>query len=78
MAKRIDSLKTGSRVTVKFHGSKNLGNESWTDTVTFYGITGEGDYRVARFDNWYAYRYNGRWAYGSSAERLSLVDVEEN
>jgi hypothetical protein len=55
-----------------------------TTYALFLGIDGEGDDRravFAQFDcggntfGWSAYRYNGGWAYGSSAERLSLVAV---
>ena len=72
-AKRINDLKDGESVTLKFHGSKRLGNEPWEDTVVFHRFEGEGDDKRAFFDNWEAYRYNGHWAYGSSAEKLTIA-----
>lgn len=76
---RIDQLQAGQEVTLKFHGSKSIGNEPYEETHTFLGIVGEKDDRRAVFSDgstqWEAYRYNGGWAYGSSAERLSLVSV---
>jgi hypothetical protein len=73
MARRIDSLKQNEKVTLQFHGSKTLGNEPYTLEAVFEGITGEGDERRANFDEVEAYRYNGHWAYGTSAEKLTLV-----
>jgi hypothetical protein len=82
MARRIDSLKAGETVTLLFRGSKSLGNEPYTDEVIFVGIKGEGEDRRAVFSTgpaagksgeWEAYRYKGGWAYGSSAERLSIA-----
>jgi hypothetical protein len=84
MAKRIDKLKSGTQVTLKFHGSKSLGNDPYIEDAIFVGIYGVGDDRRARFmsanatigntGGWDAYRFNGHWAYGTSAERLSLVE----
>jgi hypothetical protein len=75
---KIDNLKPGSIITLKFHGS--YGNESYTEEVLFVGIDGEGDGRIAVFRSasnvaytWQAYRYRGRWAYGTSADRLTVV-----
>lgn len=80
MARRIDSLVTGDKVVLEFTGS--MGNSGYTDTVVFKGIEGEGDKRRATFadvydasSEWQAYRYNGYWAYGSSADRLRLLEV---
>lgn len=82
MAKRIDSLTPDTEVTLRFHHRGN----SYDEAATFLGISGEGDDRRARFRSadtetltagrtyeWEAYRYNGHWAYGTSADRLSLV-----
>lgn len=81
---RIDKLEPGQQVTLRFHGPYAANDE----TVTFLGIEGTGDDRRARFFTrgtpltksdpddgyeWEAYRYNGTWAYGSSADRLSIV-----
>ena len=80
MAKRIDSLTAGETVNLKFHGSKSLGNGSHVCEAIFVAINGEGEERRAEFDDadgysssWEAYRFNGHWAYGSSAERLSVI-----
>jgi len=77
MAKRISSLQTGESVTLRFHGSKKLGNETHDNAAAFVEIRETGDDAVAVFDLdgmlVEAYRFNGRWAYGTSAERLSLV-----
>jgi hypothetical protein len=76
---KIDQLEPGTKVTLLFHGSKSLGNSSYTSEEVFVRMTGTGEDRRAWFTTsdgtyeWEAYRYQGRWAYGSSAERLSLV-----
>lgn len=85
MAKRLDSLKPGTKVRLKFHGTLSFGNAPYEETATFQGVVGEGDNRRALFSDlsskspfdWEAYRYKNRWAYGSSAERLSVVEVVE-
>lgn len=77
MARRIDSLKAGDKVRLLFAGSRSLGNDSYEETVIFHGIEGEGEKRRAKFDEWEAYRFRGGWAYGSSAEKLSLLEVVE-
>jgi hypothetical protein len=84
---RIDQLQPGTEVTLRFHGS--LGNVTQDEPAVFGGITGEGDERRAHFTSveknaddvaetyeWEAYRYSGRWAYGTSADRLQLVEVK--
>jgi len=60
---------------------------AYDEQVVFLGIEGQGDERTARFTEpnfpentdkswtWEAYRHNGGWAYGSSAERLQLIAV---
>lgn len=73
---RIDQLKPGTRVTLRYHGS--MGNLTHDGDAEFVRITGDGDDRRAVFTEpsigeWEAYRYDGRWAYGSSADRLQLV-----
>jgi hypothetical protein len=76
---RIDKLAPGTGVVLSFAGK-------YTESALFVGITGTGDQREADFVSinnsgrvyeWSAYRYNGSWAYGSSAERLSLVFVND-
>lgn len=73
MARRIDSLKAGELVDLKFHGSKQFGNDSYELTTKFVGIKGEGNAREAVFEDVTAYRSNGGWAYGTSAEKLTIV-----
>ena len=79
MARRIDSLGVGEKVVLDFTGS--MGNTGYRETMIFKGITGEGEKRRATFadqyteDEWEAYRYNKHWAYGSSADRLRVVEV---
>lgn len=84
--KRIDQLQPGDRVQLRFDGRDE------TEPATFVKLEGEGDDRLATFSQtqaqstatgvepvdyeWDAYRYNGRWAFGTSAQRLSLASVE--
>lgn len=88
MAKRIDTLKAGQKVTLGFYS----GGVKLEESAEFLGVEGEGDKRHAKFRSvynspkstgespryyeWEAYRYRNRWAYGSSADRLTLVKVE--
>ena len=71
---RIDNLKPGQNVILGFVGS--------AERSMFLEISGEGESRTAKFVSidgsgafytWEAYRYNKRWAYGTSAQRLSLL-----
>lgn len=82
MAKRFDSLKPETRVTIEFARNFQFGGPEHED-ATFVKIEGEGDDRrmTLRQDGmgeWEAYRYNGRWAYGSSAETLRLIEAHED
>lgn len=88
---RIDKLTPGDFVELEFCGSGSLGNNAYDGKAVFLGIIGEGDDRTAKFAQsedsprgfeqfvrmyeWEAYRYNGHWAYGTSAERLRLLRV---
>lgn len=85
---RIDSLEPGAKVRLKFCGSG--WNAEHDEDAVFVGVTGEGNDRRATFRSldqrtyedrveyeWDAYRYNGRWAYGSSAETLRLLAVND-
>ena len=73
-AKTINGLKPGETVNLQFHGSKRLGNEPYQNTFEFICFEGEGDDKRAIFeDEFEAYRFNGHWAYGSSAEKLSVA-----
>jgi hypothetical protein len=70
--KRIDQLTPGSIVMLAYADG--------TDRALFRGITGTGNDRYAQFTDsngteWDAYRFRGGWAYGSSGQRLRLVQV---
>jgi hypothetical protein len=80
--KRIDSLTPDTPVTLKFCAELQGEDAAFEEDAVFIRITGEGDERRATFRTqvvkpyeWEAYRFNGRWAYGSSAETLRLVAV---
>ncbi len=79
MARSISHLKPGQKVTLHFRGSRSLGNEGYVDTVVFKEHIGVGDDQRAVFtdengrDQWEAYKFQGRWSYGTSAERLSIM-----
>lgn len=86
--KRIDSLKPGTEVTIRYMREFQFGGPL-DENLFFHGILGEGEDRRAVFSDradldaswkssWEAYRYKGRWAYGSSAETLRLLAVHEN
>lgn len=75
--KKLDQLEPGDFVLLAFAAE----NE---ERAVFLKMTGEGDDRRATFlqfrndgsyYEWDAYRYSGRWAYGSSADVLRLLEV---
>jgi hypothetical protein len=78
---RIDKLSPGSVVELAlFTGSKY----EHVQKAMFMSLKGEGDTRRASFlfrsgsgDTYEVdlYRYHGRWAWGSSADRVSLDSV---
>lgn len=78
---RIDKLTPNSKITLNFYAGSSV---AFTEDVTFLRIEGEGAEREAVFHSvpagkpadaytWRAYRFQGRWAYGTSADRLSLA-----
>lgn len=80
---RIDRLAPDTLVRLRFVG--RWGNETREEWARFLGIDGTGDERLAKFRSfydgkpggtydWEAYRYSGRWAYGTSADPLQLVN----
>jgi hypothetical protein len=89
--KRIDSLKPGTPVRLKFCAEFQGKDQAYEEDAVFVALTGEGNDRRATFGSpdqrvpgedrvwyqWDAYRYKGRWVYGSSAETLRLVEVKE-
>lgn len=77
MANRISSLKPGDNVRLKFHGSKQFGNDPYEMDVKFVEFKEDKTRAVFHMDDagseFEAYKFSNRWAYGSSAERLSIV-----
>jgi hypothetical protein len=85
--KRIDNLEPETPVRLRFCGGF-AGNQVREEDAVFVQIVGEGNDRRATFRSsypnpedgtyeWDAYRYNRRWAYGSSAEPLRLLEVKQ-
>ena len=78
---QIDRLEPGTAVLLEmFNRSEALPPEH----ALFLGVVGEGESRRAHFSqmlkpgasfDWEAYRFGGRWAYGSSADRMRVVGV---
>lgn len=75
---RIDKLPALAKVLLDFCDGRG------EDEAVFVGVVGEGDDRRARFLStdseggayeWEAYRYGGRWAWGTSADRLRVLEV---
>jgi hypothetical protein len=77
MTTQIAKLKPGTKVRLLFKGSRSLGNEPYELDMTFKSVQGIGEDQTATFDEagqeFTAYRFRGRWCYGTSAERLSLI-----
>jgi hypothetical protein len=78
MAKRISSKNVGQMFDLKFVGM--MGNATHEETNELVEVIDEGTesaravFRFAHSDStWEAYRFNGRWAYGSSAEPLRVI-----
>ena len=76
---RIDSLDPMTSVILAFDGRQ--------ERATFHSLIGDkkNPQRRALFESkdeqgkaykWEAYRYQGRWAYGTGAGRLTLVDKD--
>jgi len=76
MAVRIDKLAAGQDVVLKMHGSKQFGNDPYEMDTKFVRIQGEGDERRAEFEDVTLYRDRGRWAYGTSAEKATVLSVK--
>lgn len=78
----IDDLTRGQQVMLRFCGSTELGHKPYTEEANFRGVIGKAEDRRAVFESvdgdgstykWNAYRFEGDWAYGTSAERLQFV-----
>jgi len=75
--RQIARLTPGEACVLKFQTS----NGAFTEDVKFVSLSEDGQSAIFRShddDNapaydWEAYRFQGRWCYGSSAQRLSLV-----
>lgn len=77
---RLDDIPAGSAVTFSIR-------ENEPEEAFFMGISGSGKERTAKFVSkvfdggscfdWEAYRYNGFWALGSSADRMKIIDYTE-
>lgn len=79
MTKRISTLKPGDNVRLKFHGSKQFGNDPYEMDATFVEFKEDKTRAVFLMDGsagseFEAYKFSNRWAYGSSAERLTILD----
>ncbi len=88
--KRIDSLTPETPVRLKFCAEFQGKDGAYEEDAVFVKLEGTGDDRRATFRTkdketwsgtfaayeWEAYRFKGRWAYGSSAETLRLVEVQ--
>jgi hypothetical protein len=77
MAKRISTKNVGESFELLLDKNRAMGQPQ-TLTAKLLRIEGEGDEKRAVFHDeeigeWEAYRYNGRWAYGSSAEPLRVI-----
>lgn len=76
MAKNsVSNLKPGDKATLKFHGSKQWGNDPYEMTEEFQGFYTEDGREYAKFESFSAYKDDSRWRYGSSAEVLTVLSV---
>jgi hypothetical protein len=80
MAKRISPKNIGSTFHLLFDKNTRFTGpvDDRKDNV-LVRIEGEGDDKRAVFNDpeigeWEAYRWNGRWAYGSSCEPLRVIE----
>lgn len=71
MTKRISSLNPGENVRLKFHGSKQIGNDPYEMDVTF--VEFNADKTRAVFDEVEVYKSGNRWSYGSGAHPVSIL-----
>lgn len=79
MAKRISKKNEGQLFHLKFHSSSGNSGYEMENVKLLEVFTGDRNEERARFEDseigeWEAYRFNGRWAYGSSADRLSVIE----
>lgn len=73
----ISTLKPGESVRLKFHGSKQFGNEPYEMSAVFVAFNVDKNRATFNLDagenDFEAYKTVNRWAYGTSAEKLSIV-----
>lgn len=76
MAKRsIRSLKAGDKVTLKFWGDKVIGNDPYEASDVFKRFYTEDGVEYAEFEGFSAYMFQNRWRYGSGANVLTVLEV---
>lgn len=73
--KSVSNLKPGDKATLKFHGSKQFGNEPYELTEEFLEFYIENGRPRARFESFSAYKEGNRWRYGTSGEVLTVLSV---
>ena len=71
------------KVLLLFCGSAQLGNEPYSEDAVYIGRSGDGEDARITFETrapqpvgtyrWEAYRFEGHWVYGTSAEELRLL-----
>lgn len=73
----ISTLKPGEHVNLRFHGSKQFGNEPYEMEAVFVAFNADKSRATFNLnrgeDDFEAYKTINRWAYGTSAEKLSIV-----
>ena len=78
MAKQtIRDLKPGDKVTLKFAGSKTYGNDPYEEQSVFKRLYVENGFEYAEFEEFTAYKADGYWRYGASAEILTVVKIHK-
>lgn len=76
MTKRsIRNLKTGDKVTLKFGGSSQFGNDPYEDDDVFKRFYTENGTEYAEFEGFTAYFFANRWRYGTSSEVLTVKEI---
>jgi hypothetical protein len=83
----ISHLTAGDKVTLEFSEECQGAGHAYREAATFVGIDGAGKSRLATFTTldengneyeWEAYRYDGAWRYGSAADALYLVSIDND
>lgn len=81
MAKRISPTRIGETYLLRFNKSRSMNGgqeplemENVLVSVTVEDGEARATFRDSEIGEWEAYRYKGRWSYGSSAEPLTVVE----